>query len=94
MTRLRVADDVAWVARSAVDGVESTTVYVSRLPRGPAVVLQDSAYVVWLAVVDGGSLDDVVDRTAELAGQDAASIRVDVAAAVSDLVNHGLVREE
>ena len=92
MTSYGVADGVAWVSREDLDQGEQPAAYVTRLPNGPPLVLEGPACVVWLAVVEGGTTEAVVTRTAELAGVDPAVVRDDVTRLLSDLVAGGLVR--
>lgn len=94
MTSYAVAPDVAWVSREDLDSGEQPAAYVTRLPDGPPMVLEGPACVVWLAVADGGTAEDVVARTAELAGVDAAVVRDDVTRLLAELEAAGLVRAD
>jgi len=80
----RIAPDVG-----RVDADELT--YVARLPEGPALVLADSAAVIWAEVSEGGSLEQVVERVADAFGLAPAAIEEDVAAFVEQLVALGLL---
>ncbi|ADU47695.1 PqqD family protein [Intrasporangium calvum] len=72
-----------------VDADELT--YVARLPEGPALVLADSAAVIWAEASEGGSLEQVVERVADAFGLAPAAIEQDVAAFVEQLVALGLL---
>ena len=48
--RYRIADDVAWVSEEDLDGGEEPTAYLTRLPKGPPILLEGSGCVVWLAL--------------------------------------------
>lgn len=92
MTSYAVAGDVAWVSREDLDSGDQPAAYVTRLPDGPPMVLEGPACVVWLAVADGGTAEEVVARTAELAGVGAAVVRDDVTRLLAELMTAGLVR--
>jgi hypothetical protein len=91
VTRFRVADDVAWVSLEDLDVHGVPTAYVSRLPHGPPTVLEGPACVVWLAIVEGGSRDEVTTTAALMWGVETESIRGDVAAVLEQLLAAGLV---
>lgn len=91
MTRFRVADDVAWVSLEDLDVHDVPTAYVSRLPHGPPTMLEGPACVVWLALAEGGSRDEVTTTAALMWGVEADAIRGDVAAVLEQLVAAGLV---
>ena len=90
MTRYRIADDVAWVSQEDldIDGVPSA--YAARLPDGSPMTLDGPACVVWLALADGGTPDEITTAAAALWGIDAARIRDDVLAVIDQLVAAGL----
>ena len=92
MTAYRIADDVAWVSREDLDGDVIPRAYAALLPIGPPVALEGSACLVWLAVADGGTLDEIVQATALMAGVDPEAISDDVHALVDSLCAGGLVR--
>ena len=83
MTRYRIADDVAWVSEEDLDGGDTPTAYLTRVPGGPPILLEGSGCVVWLALAEGGTMDDVV----------ADRIREDVETLVDQLVIIGVVRD-
>ena len=96
MTSYRVADDVAWVSSEELDVGEEPTAYVVALPRGPAIVLDGSACVVWLAVAEGGTRGEVIDRALALggialAGVDRAAVESDTRELLDGLVRAGVV---
>ena len=64
MTAYRIAPDVAWVDATAA-GHESAEVFLARMPDGPPLVLQGSAWLVWSVVAGHAALDDVVAPVAE-----------------------------
>ena len=94
MTRYRIADDVAWVSEVELDGGETPTAYLTRLPKGPPILLEGSGCVVWLALADGGTLDELVGATAAMSGSSVEEIRDDVETLVDQLVIIGVARED
>lgn len=90
MTRFRVADDVAWVSLEDLDVHDVPTAYVSRLPDGPPTTLEGPACVVWLALAEGGSRDEITSTAALMWGVDPDAIRGDVSALLEELVEAGL----
>jgi hypothetical protein len=86
----RVAPDVAWVdARAA--GQESTEVFLARMPDGPPLVLQGSAWLVWSVVTEHADLDDVVAQIALHTSSTPATVAPDVEAFLERLVAQGLL---
>jgi hypothetical protein len=81
---LLVAADTAWVEREG-------TVYAAPLPDGPPFVLAGAGAAIWLALAEGGTLDEVTRRVADDVGSAAEVVAADVATFVSDLVDAGLV---
>ena len=81
---LLVAARTAWVE---LDG----TVYAAPLPDGPPFVLADAGAAIWLALAEGGTLDEVTRRVADDVGSAAEVVAADVAAFVTGLVEAGLV---
>jgi hypothetical protein len=94
VTRYRIADDVAWVSEVELDGGETPTAYLTRLPKGPPILLEGSGCVVWLALADGGTLDELVGATAAMSGTSVEEIRDDVETLVDQLVIIGVARED
>ncbi|WP_210438920.1 PqqD family peptide modification chaperone [Nocardioides xinjiangensis] len=94
MTRYRIADDVAWVSEEGLDGGDAPTAYLTRVPKGPPILLEGSGCVVWLALAEGGTMEDVVAAAAAMAGAGAEDIRDDVETLVDQLVVIGVVRED
>lgn len=92
MTTYCIADDVAWVSRDDLDGGPTPKAYAALLPTGRPMALEGSACLVWLAVADGGTVEEIADRTAQLAGIDPDGIRSDVRTLIDSLVSEGLVR--
>ena len=70
VTTYRIADDVAWVSLEDldVDGIPSA--YVARLPHGRPMTLEGSACLVWLALADGGTLDEIAATAAAMSDAD------------------------
>ena len=93
MTRYRIADDVAWVSEEDLDGGDTPTAYLTRVPGGPPILLEGSGCVVWLALAEGGTMDDVVAAAAALADVVEDRIREDVETLVDQLVIIGVVRD-
>ena len=91
MTRYRIADDVAWVSLENLDSDGIPSAYVARLPLGPPTTLSGSACVVWLAIADGGTDDDITRAAAQMWDADPEQIRGDVLALIGELVGVGLV---
>jgi hypothetical protein len=79
-----VAAHTAWVER---DG----TVYAAPLPDGPPFVLAGPGAAIWLALAEGGTLDEVTHRVADDVGSAAEVVAADVATFVTGLVDAGLV---
>ena len=92
--RYRIADDVAWVSEEDLDGGEEPTAYLTRLPKGPPILLEGSGCVVWLALDEGGTLEEVIAAAAAMTGADPDCISDDVATLVDQLVVIGVVTEE
>lgn len=92
--RYRIADDVAWVSQEDLDGGEEPTAYLTRVPRGMPILLEGSGCVVWLALAEGGTMDEVVAATSSMSGVAEADIREDVETLVDQLVVIGVVSEE
>lgn len=96
MTRVVVADDVAWVSRAELDEGDVQVAYVTTLPHGPAVVLRGSACLVWLVVIEGGiggvTVDEAAAAAAELADLPVTDVVADVEALLTELVAAGLLR--
>ncbi|RYB92347.1 PqqD family protein [Nocardioides glacieisoli] len=90
MSRYRIADDVAWVSHEALDAHELPSAYVTRLPHGPPTTLEGPACVVWLALAEGGSSDEIAAAAALMWGIEPDEIRGDVLALVEELVALGL----
>ena len=93
MTRYRIADDVAWVSEEDLDGGDTPTAYLTRVPGGPPILLEGSGCVVWLALAEGGTMDDVVAAAAAMADVVEDQIREDVETLVDQLVSLGVVRD-
>jgi hypothetical protein len=83
-----VADDVAWLPGTAHD---SDTIYATRLPDGPPVVLPGTGGLIFVAAASGGTLEEILERVSEDAGVDREDIRDDVASFVEELLSLGLL---
>ncbi|PUA81517.1 PqqD family protein [Nocardioides currus] len=94
MTTYAIADDIAWVSREELDAGGLPVAYVAPLPHGPAVVLEGSACLVWLLVAQGGTLEEIVEEAAELAGLAPSEVAADVEVLLTDLVAMGVVRTQ
>lgn len=92
MTSYSIADGVAWVSRQELDSGDLPVAYVASLPHGPAMVLRDSACLVWLLVAEGGTLDDIAHGAADMAELEPAEVIGDVELLLTDLVDAGVVR--
>jgi hypothetical protein len=91
--RYAIADNVAWVSQEDLDGGDVPTAYVTRVPRGMPILLEGSGCVVWLALADGGTLDEITEAAAGMSDTEVEDIREDVATLVDQLVVIGVVRE-
>ena len=89
----RIADDIAWVSEEDLDGGDTPTAYLTRVPGGPPILLEGSGCVVWLALAEGGTMDDVVAAAAAMADVVEDRIREDVETLVDQLVIIGVVRD-
>jgi hypothetical protein len=94
VTRYRVADDVAWVSQHDLDAGDEPTAYVARLPSGPPILLEGSGCLVWLALADGGSMDELIAAVTVMSGASTDEITDDVASLVDLLVAIRIVRED
>ena len=94
MTTLRIADDVAWLSREDLDDGGVPMAYVALLPTGRPLALEGPACLVWLALADGGTLEEVVAATASMAEAEHAAISEDVRVLVDSLITAGLVRAD
>jgi len=70
---------------------DAEVVYAARLPDGPPLALPGSAAIIFTAATDGGTLEDILARVAEVAGLPADDIREDVTTFVAELVSLGLL---
>jgi hypothetical protein len=94
VTRYRIADDVAWVSEEDLDGGDTPTAYLARVPKGPPILLEGSGCVVWLALAESGTMDEIVAAAAAMSGNTAEEIREDVETLVDQLVIIGVARED
>jgi hypothetical protein len=92
--RYGIAEDVAWVSEDDLDAGEEPTAYVARVPGGPPILLEGSSCVVWLALAEGGTLDEITAAAAEMTGATVDDIRDDVATLVDQLVVIRVARED
>lgn len=92
--RYRIADDVAWVSHEDLDAGDAPTAYLSRVPGGPPILLEGSACLVWLALADGGTMEDVAAAAAEMSGSTVDEVSEDVESMVDQLVAIRVVRED
>ena len=90
MTTYRIADDVAWVSLEGLDVDGIPTAYVALLPHGRPLTLEGSACLVWLALADGGTLDEIAHTAAAMSDAGVEQVRGDVATMVEALVGRGL----
>lgn len=90
----RIADDVAWVSLEDLDVGDVPTAYLTRVPKGLPIMLEGSACLVWLALAEGGTLEEVTAAAAAMADADVEDVRDDVAALVDQLVVIRVVDEE
>lgn len=94
MTHYRIADDVAWVSQEDLDGGDVPTAYLTRLPGGPPILLEGSGCVIWLALAEGGTMDEVTSAAAAMANSTVEQISADVAELVDQLVAIRVVAED
>ncbi|WP_434966151.1 PqqD family protein [Janibacter indicus] len=83
-TAMTLGPDVGWT--STDDG----RVYVAFLPRGPVLVLEDTAAVVWHAALEVPR-EDITAQVASWVGLPVADVEADVESFVTDLVGRGLL---
>jgi hypothetical protein len=93
VTRYQVAADVAWVSQEDLDGGDTPTAYLTRLPGGPPILLEGSGCVVWLALAEGGTMEEITAAAAEMSESTVEAISDDVAELVDQLVAIRVVEE-
>ncbi len=93
-TTYRIADDVAWVSREDLDHSSAPAAYAVLLPDGRPLTFEGSACLVWLALADGGTLEEVTATAAEMADAAPAEITDDVRVLIERLLAAGLLREQ
>jgi hypothetical protein len=93
VTRFRIADDVAWVSQEDLDDGDTPVAYITRVPKGPPILLEGSGCVVWLALAEGGTLEQITATAAIISGAEPDAISRDVADLVDQLVVIGLASE-
>lgn len=94
MTRYTIADDVAWVSQQDLDAGDEPTAYVTKVPGGPPILLEGSGCLVWLALAEGGTLEEITVAAAGMTDAGLDEIQDDVATLVDQLIVIGLVHEE
>ncbi|MBO0980987.1 PqqD family protein [Microbacterium sp. SD291] len=81
----------AYLPAEAVGVIQDgDSVYVANLPRGPIVVLEGTAALVWKAACSGPA-DTLAERVAAAVGEDVAAIETGMAEFIADLVERGLL---
>jgi len=93
VTRYQIAPDVAWVSQEDLDGGDAPTAYLTRLPGGPPILLEGSGCVVWLALAEGGTMEEITAAAAEMSESTVEAISDDVAELVDQLVAIRVVEE-
>ena len=93
MTRYQIAADVAWVSQEDLDGGDTPTAYLTRLPGGPPILLEGSGCLVWLALAEGGTMEEITAAAAEMSESSVEAISDDVAELVDQLVAIRVVEE-
>ena len=79
----RIADDVAWVSLEDLDVDNVPTAYLTRVPKGLPIMLEGSACLVWLALAEGGTLEEVTAAEETLVFALPPELRRDIKAAGS-----------
>ncbi|MCW2738229.1 PqqD family peptide modification chaperone [Nocardioides sp.] len=92
--RYRIADDVAWVSQEDLDGGSEPTAYLTRVPGGPPILLEGSGCVVWLALAEGGTMEELTAAAAAMSGSTLAEVTEDVETLIDQLVAIRVVRED
>lgn len=84
MRTLRIGHRCGWVEQGGI-------VYAAHLPDGPPLVLDGSGAVVWAALVEGGTLEDLVARVAAATGESAQVVAAGVEGFVDGLLAAGVL---
>ena len=84
-----IPHDIAWVDGADFEMAEE--LYLTVVPDGRAVLLKDTARLIWLAARAGG---DVVAQVAAWCGVSPADIGHDVSKFLQQLVERGLLEED
>ena len=92
--RYRIADDVAWVSQEDLDGGDVPTAYLTRVPGGPPILLEGSGCVVWLALAEGGTMEELIAAAAAMTDATEDEVSEDVETLVDQLVVIRVVRED
>ena len=85
----RIPHDIAWVDGADFEMAEE--LYLTVVPDGRAVLLKDTARLIWLAARAGG---DVVAQVAAWCGVSPADIGQDVSEFLQQLVERGLLEDD
>jgi hypothetical protein len=91
--RYAIADNVAWVSQDDLDGGDVPTAYLTKVPKGMPILLEGSGCVVWLALAEGGTLEEITAASAHMSAAPVEDIRDDVADLIDQLVVIGVARE-
>lgn len=94
MIRYRIAADVAWVSQEDLDVGDVPTAYLARLPGGPPILLEGSGCVVWLALAEGGTMEEITTAAAAMSESTVEDVSADVATLIDQLVAIRVVRED
>ena len=89
VTTYEIAPDIAWVSRDEYDTDDRPVAYVATLPHGPTIVLEGPACLVWLALAEGGTLEEIVATTADQVEETSDAMTRDVEALLNRLVELG-----
>ncbi|GAA2168170.1 hypothetical protein FHX52_1944 [Humibacillus xanthopallidus] len=85
-TTYRVPSNIAWI--DGADFGMREELYLTALPSGQTVLLEDTGRLIWLVAMEGG---EVLERVAEVVGLPLAAIESDVTRFLAEVTTRGLL---